>query len=100
MPKIKCEQHQCKYNNKNFCVKEGIYVRNDAYCESFKKGKLDKNYAFEIATFENEDRGIRCEACDCTHNKDCNCKASCICVSDDATVCKDYNPTDKINEKK
>ena len=90
MPKIKCEQKECKYNNKNYCIKEGIYVREDAYCESFKKGMLDRSYAFEIATFENDERNIRCEACDCKFNKKMACKANCICVSDGRTVCKDY----------
>ena len=90
MPKIKCEQIECKYNNKNYCIKEGIYVREDAYCESFKKGILDRKYAFEIATFENDDRQIRCAASDCLHNKKLMCKASCICVSNFKTLCKDY----------
>ena len=90
MPKIKCEQYECKYNNKNLCIKEGIYVRNDTYCESYKKGSLDRNYAFEISTFENDDKHVKCEAKGCTHNKNCNCKASCICVSNIKTLCKDY----------
>ena len=92
MPKIKCEQHECKYNNKNFCIKEGIYVSNNAYCESFKKGKLERSYAFEISSFENDEKGIRCEACKCKYNKNMKCKANCICVSNDSTICKDYNP--------
>ena len=90
MPKIKCEQHECKYNNKSLCIKEGIYVRNDAYCESFKKGKLDRNYAFEISTFENDEKSIKCEAKKCIHNKNLNCKANCICVSNNNSICKDY----------
>lgn len=90
MPKIKCEQHECKYNNKNFCIKEGIYVRQDAFCESYRKGKLDKTYAFEIATFEDDEKEITCQACKCKHNKDRRCKANCICVSNNFTVCKDY----------
>ena len=90
MPKIKCDQHDCKYNNSTYCIKEGICVSDNAYCESFKKGKLDRNYLFEFGSFENEDRNIMCNACDCKHNKNCNCKANCICVSDNPTLCKYY----------
>lgn len=90
MPKIKCDQHNCKYNNKNFCIKEGIYVRNDTFCESYRKGQLDRNYAFEIATFENDEKQIKCDACNCKYNKNCNCKASTINVSGDNTNCKSY----------
>lgn len=90
MPKIKCEQHLCKYNNKKYCIKEGIYVRKDTYCESFRKGELDKKYFFEFATFENDEKGISCDACDCKYNNDHKCRASCICVSDSQTNCKDY----------
>ena len=90
MPKIKCQQQECKYNNKNYCIKEGIYIRTDAYCESFKRGHLDRHYAFEMGTFENDDKCIRCEACDCEHNKKMLCKAQCICVTDNETLCMDY----------
>ena len=95
MPKIKCDQHECKYNNKRFCIKEGIYVREDAFCESYRKGKLDKSYAFEIATFEDDEKPIKCDACKCKHNKEHTCKASCINVSNNNTVCKDYDPENK-----
>ena len=90
MPKIKCEQHECKYNNKNFCIKEGIYVREDAFCESYRKGSLDKRYAFEIATFEDDEKGITCQALKCKHNKNHVCKANCICVSANNTICENY----------
>ena len=94
MPKIKCEQHECKYNNKEYCIKEGIYVRDDAFCESYKKGKLDRSYAFEIASFENDEKPIRCNAETCIHNNKCSCKANCICVSDKETTCKDFKKRD------
>lgn len=90
MSKIRCHQNECKYNNKNYCIKEGIYVRNDTFCESFKKGKLDYSYAFEIASFEDDEKGIRCLAKKCLHNKECKCKASCICVSKEGTECETY----------
>lgn len=90
MPKIRCQQHECKYNNKSYCIKEGIYVRDDAFCESFKKGHLDYSYAFEFASFEDDEKGIRCLAKNCLHNKECQCRASCICVSSIDTICKTY----------
>ena len=89
MAKIKCGQHECKYNNKNFCIKEGIYVRKDAYCESFRKGVLDKTYAFEIASFEDDEKVITCMA-NCKYNKDHKCKAKCIYVSNNGITCQDY----------
>ena len=90
MSKIRCEQSECKYNNKLFCIKEGIYVDDDADCASYRKGKLDKQYAFEIATFEDDEKAITCQARECMHNRECKCKASCIFVSKYHSKCKDY----------
>lgn len=90
MPKIRCEEHDCKYNNKSYCMKDGIYVKEDACCESFKKGTLDKRYAFEFATFEDDEKGILCQASNCIHNKECKCRSNCICVSDKIAYCRDY----------
>ena len=90
MPKIKCEQSECKYNNKSYCIKEGIYMSEDAFCESYRKGSLDRSYAFEFASFENDEKGITCQACKCEHNKNHLCKAHSICVSIKNTICKDY----------
>jgi hypothetical protein len=90
MAKIKCDQHECKYNNKNFCIKEGIYLNKDAFCESYRKGNLDKTYAFEIASFEDDEKVITCMAKNCKYNKECKCKAKCIYVRNNTTTCKDY----------
>ena len=62
MAKIKCEEKDCKYNNKSYCIKEGIYIGENAFCESFRKGKLDMKYAFEFSSFENDEKGIKCDA--------------------------------------
>ena len=92
MPKVKCKERQCKYNNKDFCIKEGIYVRDDAICESFRLGKLDRKFAFEIASFEDDEKGIKCDATSCYHNKDHNCKANHIYIDYYLAKCRDYNP--------
>ena len=90
MPKIRCQEHDCKYNNKSYCMKDGIYIKENSSCESFKKGMLDKRFAFEFATFEDDEKGILCQAKKCIHNKDCKCKATCICISCKEATCRDY----------
>ena len=95
MPKIRCKQRDCKYNNKEYCIKEGIYVRDDAVCESYRKGHLDRSYAFEFATFEDDEKGIKCDATTCYHNDNCKCKANSICVQCNNAYCIDYNPKEK-----
>ena len=91
MSKIRCEANECKYNNKNYCIKEGIYVRDDTFCESYKKGMLDKTFVFEFALFEDNEKKIKCQACDCIHNKEKECKAHCIKVNKDSKDCITYN---------
>ena len=100
MPKIRCDAHECKYNNKNYCIKEGIYVRDDTFCESYKKGMLDKTFAFEFALFEDNEKHIACDACDCLHNKEKKCKAHCIKVSEDDKECETYYKENKKQEEK
>lgn len=95
MGKIRCDAHECKYNNKNYCIKEGIYVRDDTFCESYRKGMLDKTFSFEFALFEDNDKKIKCEACKCIHNKDHICKAHCIKVNNDNKECITYDENEK-----
>jgi hypothetical protein len=90
MAKIRCDAHECKYNNKDFCIKEGIYVRNDTFCESYKKGMVNKTFLFEFAMYEDDEKKIKCDACDCLHNKDKKCSAHCIKVSKDSKECKTF----------
>ena len=97
MGKIRCDAYECKYNNKNYCIKEGIYVRDDTFCESYKKGMLDKTFALEFALFEDNEKSITCNACDCIHNNDKRFKAHCIKVSDSNKECETYQ---KGNKKK
>ena len=91
MGKIRCDALDCKYNNKKYCIKEGICVAVDTFCESYKRGILDKNFSFEFALFEDNEKKIKCEACDCIHNKDKCCKAHCIKVNKDEKECITYD---------
>lgn len=95
MGKIRCKVNECKYNNKDYCIKEGIYVANDTFCESYKKGILDKKFLFEIALFEDDDKKIKCDACDCLHNNNKVCKAHCIKINEENKDCITYDKTKK-----
>lgn len=73
MSKIKCGQRKCKYNNYEYCVKNGIYVDAHANCDSYEEGKKENTLKYEFGTLERQENNIVCNACSCKHNDNKNC---------------------------
>jgi len=73
MSKIKCNQENCKYNNCEHCMKDGIKVDKNANCKSYEEGKYEGNTKFEFASFERLENNINCNATECLYNKQKSC---------------------------
>ena len=91
---LKCRKLDCKYNSEYACIKEGISVETNCSCGSFEQAdnlppeqRQDASRTMFEAAPEvhpyrhNRDINIRCEA-SCLFNKDSNCVANGICVSE------------------
>jgi len=91
---LKCRKLDCKHNSEYSCTKEGIQVEKNCSCGSYEHGdnlppeqlqdvsKTMFEAAPEVHPYRhNKDVNIRCDA-KCLFNKDTNCMANGICVSE------------------
>ena len=89
MPKIKCEVNQCKYNNKNSCLKHSIDIdgidsrcKNDTACSSFVYQSLeDHNYEFaRIEKPLEQKTEVFCDVIKCVFERGQKCYADRIVI--------------------
>ena len=93
MAKIKCGQKDCKYNNCEHCMKEGIYVGENACCDSYEKGKKEDYSKYEFASFERKENKIICNATHCLYNKHKNCIIEHLNIENEKSknaICADF----------
>lgn len=91
---LKCRKLDCKHNSEYACVKEGIEVKRNCVCGSYERAEdllPEQRQDASRTMFEtapevhpyrhNRDINIKCNA-NCLFNKDTNCVANGICVSE------------------
>lgn len=84
MPKLSCNVTNCGNNNDNYCCISNIDVSGDratnsvsTCCSSF----IEQTGATNCTTIPNPEVAVKCEAHNCKHNCDCECKADSIQIA-------------------
>ena len=80
MTKLSCSAEKCMFNKDNYCCKSDIVVEGkgacncgETCCGSFHE--QGNNSGSNVAEHENPQVEIKCEATNCVHNENEQCKA-------------------------
>ncbi len=103
MVKLGCEVKNCAHNKEDLCCKNAIMIggsaanqKEDTTCDSFMQRREGASNSTVIAS---EMTTVNCAANNCTHNKDCNCKANHVTIDGHRATCKDETICNSFSEK-
>ena len=88
MSYLRCNVRTCSNNQNDLCIREGIQVdgptadnKDDTCCNSFTQRAENYSNVVSRNTAAEPETDIRCDAVNCSYNKDCKCAAPSVDIS-------------------